>query len=61
MFLAGLSPVISTIIGIVLIILSICVFVVSVLRTPENLRGWYGKMFAILAVLGIIGGILLIF
>ena len=39
-----------------LIIAAIIVVVVSISRTPENLRGFYGVMFVAIAVVGFLGG-----
>lgn len=51
---------ISLIIGIVLLTISVCSVIGCIIRTPENLRGWYGVMFVICSLAGIIGGILFI-
>lgn len=46
--------------GILLIVATIVVFVINIIRTPENLRGYYGGMFTGLSIISIIGGIFLI-
>ncbi len=48
------------IIGIVLIIFAVAAVIWSVVRTPDNLRGFYGLMFWIIALAGIAGGAALI-
>ena len=48
------------IIGILLIVASAISLIVSILRTPENLRGFYGIMYVVLALLAVAGGIALI-
>lgn len=52
--------IITLILGIVIILFAIGAVIGSVIRTPENLRGFYGLMFAVIALGGIIGGIVLI-
>ena len=47
------------IVGILLIIASIAMPISSVLRTPENLRGFYGSMFWTISLVGLVGGITL--
>ena len=44
-------------IGIALIIASIVAPIVCIIKTPNNLRGFYGAMFWSIALIGIIGGI----
>lgn len=51
---------ISLIIGIVLLVISVGAVIGCIKRTPENLRGWYGVMFVICALAGIIGGLLFV-
>lgn len=51
---------INIIIGIVILLFSVISVIACVGRTPENLRGWYGMMFAIISLGGIVGGICLI-
>lgn len=51
---------INIIIGIVVLAFSLISGFVCVGRTPENLRGWYGTMFWLIAIGGIIGGVCLI-
>lgn len=51
---------ISLIIGIVLLVISVGAVISCIKRTPENLRGWYGVMFVICSLAGIIGGILFV-
>lgn len=48
------------IIGILLIVASAISLIVSILRTPENLRGFYGIMYVVLTLLAVAGGIALI-
>lgn len=43
-------------IGAVLVIAAVVVLLVNIARTPNNLRGFYGKMFLLLMILGVIGG-----
>ena len=45
--------------GIVLILATIIAIVVSVSKTPHNLRGFYGVKYAVIGTVGIIGGIAL--
>ncbi len=52
--------VLQMVVGIALILLAVGAVIWSVVRTPENLRGFYGKMFALIAAVGVIGGIALI-
>ena len=57
-----IANVIELAFGLVLIVASILAVVICLLRTPENLRGFYGLMYWILAAAAIIGGaVLLIF
>lgn len=49
------------IIGIGLILFGIISTIVSIGRTPENLRGWYGTMYVIIAIGSLIGGIYILF
>jgi len=46
--------------GIVLCILTIVATVVCIIRTPGNLRGYYGIMFGICSIIGFVGGVILI-
>ena len=48
---------IRVLIGLAIILFSIISVIVSVVRTPDNLRGWYGVMFGIIAIGGIVGGV----
>ena len=48
------------ILGIVIIVLVILSFIRSIVRTPDNLRWFYGKWYLILCSIGVIAGILLI-
>lgn len=48
------------IVGIVLVVLSIVSCVVSIFRTPQNLRGFYGKMLFVGCLVGVLGGAALI-
>lgn len=47
-------------IGIALIILAIAVLIISFVKTPDHLRGYYGKMFVSLFALVLIAGATLI-
>ena len=51
---------IMLIVGIVLIVAAVIAVAVSIARTPENLRGFYGAMFVAIAVVGFLGGAALI-
>lgn len=51
---------VQIIIGIILIILSVLAVVLSLKNTPDNLMGFYGKMFWVISATGIIGGIVLV-
>ena len=48
--------IISIIIGAVLIVAAIVSLIVSIARTPDHLQGYYGVMYVVLTVIGIIGG-----
>ncbi len=45
------------IIGILLIVFAVVSTIVCIAKTPTNLRGFYGVMFAIIAIGSLIGGI----
>ena len=47
-------------VGTALILGAVALFIVNVFRTPHNLRGFYGVMFAGLMIIGLVGGISLI-
>lgn len=49
------------ILGLVFAVLGIVAPIVCILRTPTNLKGYYGKMFIVCAVIGVIAGISLFF
>ena len=51
---------IMLIIGIVLCVLAVAATVVCIIRTPDNLRGFYGIMFAVCSIIGFVGGVILI-
>lgn len=51
---------VNLIIGILLVLFAIGSVIGCIRRTPENLRRWYGLMFVICALAGLVGGILLI-
>ena len=51
---------VTLIIGIVLVVGIIVSFIYSRLKTPDHLRGYYGRFYAIISSLGILGGIALI-
>ena len=48
--------ILSISIGAFLAVISIVVLIISIIRTPTNLRGFYGTMFSVLAVIGLLGG-----
>lgn len=48
------------ILGAVFAVLGIVAPIVCVLRTPTNLQGYYGKMFIVCSVIGVIAGIALL-
>ena len=48
------------ILGIALIAFAVISFIVCVCRTPDNLQGFYGAMYGVIALGSIVGGILLI-
>lgn len=50
----------TLILGIIIVLFAVTAAIVSVIRTPDNLRGFYGLMFWIIALAGIIGGTALI-
>lgn len=52
--------IVALIVGVVLILVPLAAFIICSLRTPSNLRGFYGKMFSCLTAFGVIGGTLLI-
>lgn len=52
--------IITLILGIIVVLFAIAAVVWSIVRTPNNLRGFYGLMFAIIAFAGIVGGTALI-
>ena len=47
-------------VGIALVLFSVVSVIVSIIRTPENLRGFYGVMFGVISLAGVVGGIVLI-
>ncbi len=51
---------VGLIVGIVLIIFTISMVIVSVSKTPDNLRGFYGAMFWLISLGGILGGLYLV-
>ena len=51
----------KVIIGIIIIVLVILSFIRSIVRTPDHLRGYYGKWYLILSIIGLVAGLLLIF
>jgi hypothetical protein len=46
--------------GILLIVATLILFVINIIRTPENLRGYYGAMYIGLSIISLIGGTFLI-
>ena len=55
-----LPNIIQLSVGILLVAASILFLIINIIRTPNNLRGFYGKMFLILAFLAVAGGATLI-
>lgn len=51
---------ITLVVGIILCLFAIGLPIACVIRTPDNLRGFYGIMFAVCSVVGLIGGAVLI-
>ena len=51
---------VTLVIGIILCLFAIGLPIACIIRTPDNLRGFYGIMFGICSVLGLAGGIALI-
>ena len=51
---------ISLIIGILLILYAIGSVAFCVIRTPENLRGFYGVMYTIISIGSLVGGVCLL-
>ena len=49
--------IVTLILGIVVTLFTIGAVIASRLRTPTNLRRFYGVMYAVIALAGIIGGI----
>lgn len=47
------------IVGIVLVLCAIGAVIYSLINTPDNLMGFYGGMFWLIAAVGIVGGIVL--
>ena len=47
------------IVGIILIVAAVGSVIASISRTPDNLQGFYGAMFWIISLAGILGGIIL--
>ena len=52
---------IKVFLGIIIIIAVIATFIISVVRTPRSLRGYYGLMYLILSCIGIGTALTLIF
>ncbi len=50
----------KVVLGIVLIVACIGILLLCIKKTPDNLRGFYGKMFLAISTIGFLGGILLI-
>ena len=55
-----MTSIIMFITGIVLIVGTLISIFSSLSRTPENLRGFYGFFYTIIALTGLIGGIVLV-
>ena len=51
---------INIVIGIVILLFSAISVWVCVARTPDHLQGWYGTMYGVIALGGIVGSIWLI-
>lgn len=52
--------IIAIIIGSALIAIALVIFVINIIRTPTNLRGFYGAMFFALLLVAIVGGVALL-
>lgn len=52
--------IVTFILGIAIILFAIGAVIWSIVRTPDNLRGFYGFMFGIIAIAGVAGGVILI-
>ena len=52
--------IVALIIGILLLVGTIVSLICSVGKTPDNLRGFYGRFYTIISAFGILGGIGLI-
>ena len=55
-----LQNIIQISIGAALVVATVVALLVNIAKTPNNLREFYGKMFLILMILGVIGGVTLI-
>lgn len=51
---------VTLVVGIILCLFSIGLPIACVIKTPNNLRGFYGIMFAVCSVVGLVGGAVLI-
>ena len=51
---------VTLVVGIILCLFSIALPIGCIIRTPDNLRGFYGIMFGVCSVLGFVGGAVLI-
>ena len=48
------------ILGIALLLGTIAAFIGAISKTPDNLRGFYGTFYILLALGGLVGGVMLI-
>lgn len=51
---------VTLVVGIILCLFSIGLPIACVIKTPNNLRGFYGIMFGVCSLFGLIGGMVLI-
>lgn len=50
---------VTLVVGIILCLFAIGLPIACVIRTPDNLRGFYGIMFAVCSLIGLVGGVVL--
>ena len=55
-----MTKIIMLVAGIALILGTIGTFIGSIIKTPENLRGFYGFFYFLISLTGLLGGIALI-
>ena len=51
---------VTLVVGIILCLFSIGLPIGCIIKTPDNLRGYYGIMFGICSIIGFVGGVILI-